>query len=642
MSAAEKNYEIHDKELLAIIRALQEWRAELEGLQLRKRFSIFTDHKALEYFMSTKKLNARQARWAEFLSRFYFLIRYCPGKQNTLADALSRPQRSPDTPDCNHRFQILLKPDSLEPQVHREVSLSPINPQIHIVDRILQMNRESPELEEYRTKAKTDQDGPWELRDGLLLWNNRLMVPGNDPTLRTHLLDEVHGQISTAHPGRMKTQQLVQARYYWPGWRRDVERYVRNCAKCRRAENPRDRKPGLLQPLPVPDRPWQHISMDFRSFPKDRNGFDAALVFVDRLSKRPISVPCHKGTTAEQMARLFIEHVYRQRGPPDSVVSDWGPQFVSTFWKAFCQILGIKLKLSTPHHAETDGQTEIVNQHITMRLRPFINHHQDNWSELLPLIDFAAATLPSETTSASPFLIDCGYEPRTSFDWTSLTTPIPQNERVSRERAKRMAEQMQKIWLAAKENAMAVQKHQKIQADRHRREVDFGVGDSVWLSLKAYRTSRPSKKLDSQMAGPFRILERVGHSYRLELPKSMKIHPIFSPDKLRRAADDPLPGQRIEPPEPVIINGEREWEVEKILASRLNKQQLQYRVKWVGYDEDNTWYPARNFKGSPHRLRDYHTAYPSHPGPPRRLNEWLKAWENDNDLPDHRDDNLPA
>jgi hypothetical protein len=74
MAIPELNYEIHNKELLAIIKALEEWQAKLEGLQRSNRFSIYTDHKALEYFMTTKKLNGQQARWAEFLSCFYFLI----------------------------------------------------------------------------------------------------------------------------------------------------------------------------------------------------------------------------------------------------------------------------------------------------------------------------------------------------------------------------------------------------------------------------------------------------------------------------------------------------------------------------------------------------------------------------------------
>ena len=119
-----------------------------------------------------------------------------------------------------------------------------------------------------------------------------------------------------------------------------------------------------------------------------------ALVIVDRFSKRPISIPCKKIATSEDVARMFIEHVYRHRGLPTTIVSDRGLQFVSAFWNELCRILGVQLKLSTAYHAQTDGQTEIVNQHIVNRLRPFINRYQDNWSELLPLIDFAAAALP--------------------------------------------------------------------------------------------------------------------------------------------------------------------------------------------------------------------------------------------------------
>ncbi|HEV7235588.1 MAG TPA: DDE-type integrase/transposase/recombinase, partial [Ktedonobacteraceae bacterium] len=585
--------------------------------------------------MTTKKLNARQARWAEFLSHFYFLIRYRPGKQNPLADALTRrdDEAEHDTRVTRdeHRMQIMLKPEHLDDRIKHEVqprrekqaTIAPLELELLLTDQLLQTNRASPSLEENRQSAGRT-NSPWTLEDGLLLYKSKLAIPKDDKTLQTKVLDEVHRQASTAHPGRNKTMKLVGARYYWPGWRRYVEEYIRNCRKCRRAENPRDRPPGLLQPLPVPERPWQHISMDYRSFPLDQHGYDSALVIVDRLSKKVVSIPCHKTNGARELAQMFITHVYRHYGAPETIVSDRGPQFISEFWTEFCRILGIKLKLLTAHHAPIDGQTEIVNQHITMRLRPFISYYQDNWSELLPLMDHAAAILPHESTGLSPFMVDRGFEPRTSFDWK----PIPENlaapARMDRQTAINKAKRMEEIWKHARENMTRAQARQREQADRHRREVDFNVGDYVWLSLKAYRTARPSRKLDDQMAGPYRVLEKVGHAYRLELPPTMRIHPVFSPDKLRRAANDPVPGQVIDPPDPIIIEGEEEWEVEEVLASRVHRGRLEYHVKWTGYDDDPAWYPARNFKGAPHRLREFHERYPEAPGPPIHLARWLR------------------
>lgn len=141
------------------------------------------------------------------------------------------------------------------------------------------------------------------------------------------------------------------------------------------------------------------------------------------------------------------------------------------------------------------------------------------------------------------------------------------------------------------------------------------------------------------MAGPFLIIEQVGHSYQLDLPPNMQVYDVFSPDKLCLASNDPLPGQVIEPPNPITINDNQEWEVEHVLDSRLYRQKLQYMVKWVGFDEDRTWYPASDFKGSPHRLRGFHNAYPDRPGPPKRIREWIRIWEDDDEEIDHPDDN---
>lgn len=253
-----------------------------------------------------------------------------------------------------------------------------------VVDRVRISNRIHDSLQRYQDQVgKLEQ---WTMSDGLLLHDGKLVVP-DDGDLRARLLDEMHRLPSTAHPGEDKLAQLFRTRFYWPGWTADIHRYVDNCQICKRTKN------RLLHPLPIPTRPWQHISIDFCSLPKDKHGFDNVTVVVDRFSKRTISIPCHKTITAEQTARLFVDHILRWVGCPGSIVSDRGPQFISEFWKTFCDILKIKRKLSTAHHPQTDGQTEIANKYMEQRLRPYINYHQDDWSEHLWMVDFAVACL---------------------------------------------------------------------------------------------------------------------------------------------------------------------------------------------------------------------------------------------------------
>jgi enoyl-CoA hydratase/carnithine racemase len=208
MNSAEQNYEIHDKEMLAIIRALQEWRPELEGIRQVGPFEVITDHRALQYFMTSKKLNARQARWAEFLSRFDFQIQYRPGKENTLADALSRPEAL----NKADQTQTLLKADRLA----EGIEIAPLDSAVHIVDRVVELNQKSSSLERYREKAD-EGNSSYTLRDNLLLYKGRLVVPVEaDETLPAQLIKEAHAQVSTAHPGQRKTRELIRSRYWWP------------------------------------------------------------------------------------------------------------------------------------------------------------------------------------------------------------------------------------------------------------------------------------------------------------------------------------------------------------------------------------------------------------------------------------------
>jgi len=647
MIPAEINYPIHDKEMLAIVRALETWRPELEGTPTRIR--IVSDHKALEYFMTTKALTGRQARWAETLSRFNFMIMYKPGSRNR-ADPLTRREQEIDSQRAlaiSTRAQTLLRPENLDPRIVTDLDLDPIaemapvNPvegSRDLIDDLLQANRSAIDLEPLREKV-TDENSVWTLRNGLLLFDDRLVVPEDDE-LRVRLLREAHDQVSTAHPGQSKTFKLVHDRYYWPNLRADVRRYVSNCQACRRSHVPRDRPPGLLNPLPIPDRPWQHISVDFKEFPPDKSGRDMLIVFICRLSKRPISVPCQKDTDAKETARIYLDRVWRYYGPADTIVSDRGPQFVSEFWKEFNRILGTKIKLSTAAHPQTDGQTENMNQWIDQRLRPFVNYYQDNWSELIPIMDYAHATLPQDSTTLPPIQIELGYVPRTSFDWSRPVTDeaVSVRKRLSRDEAVSFAKRMHGAWETARTGIQRAQERQRLQANKHRRPVDFQVGDKVYVSTKTWNMDRPSRKLDQQMAGPYVILERVGNAFRIDLPPSIRIHPVISVDKLRKAANDPLPGQLQEPGLPIVVNGQEEWDVDEILASRAYYNKLQYRVKWVSSEPDPAWYYASDFIGCPHKLREFHDKNPDVLGPPRYLADWLRSWEDGTDEPEYHND----
>jgi transposase InsO family protein len=390
MTSAEFNYDIHDKEMLAIVAALKEWRAELVGLQREERFEILSDHLALQYFMTTKQLTGRQARWCELLHQYYFIIKHRPGKENTLADALTR-REGLKVDRKGQRAQLMLPKECLGPSEIREtlggtsnpveessnlgtseVELSPVEYQEDVVARIISANLKDVECEDLRELARKG-DNDWTLVNDVLQFRKRVYVP-EDGDLRARLLDEIHRQPSTAHPGKNKMKILVRERYYWKTWSKDVERYVDNCMVCKRTNTRRDLPPGLLQPLPIPARPWQHVSMDFMTYPVDKGGYDTVFVIVDRFSKIPISVLCHKNIDARGLARLWVKHAYPRTGPPDSIVSDRGPQFVSEFWGEVCRILRIKVVLSTADHAQTNGQTKIANQYLSQRLRPFVNH----------------------------------------------------------------------------------------------------------------------------------------------------------------------------------------------------------------------------------------------------------------------------
>jgi len=643
---AQLHYEIHDKELLAVVQGLQEWRAELISLPT---FLIITDHKALEYFGTKKLLNERQIRWMDILSLFHFQITYRPGKENTIADILSRKDELTTTQKQAkeaEKTRVVFHP-SIILAATNELVATPLSPkpggidELIVTNEVMQANLTDPSLEDNREKAR-QKTNPWEMSGDHLLYGKKLVVPDGHDYLRTRLLRQIHSTTTTAHPGRNKTKILVKRLYWWPSLSADVDQFVANCHECRRSHKPRDKTPGLLHPLPVPLRTWDDLSMDFHSPGSTSKGYDNIFVVVDRLSKRHISLPTTKNATARTAAGLFYRYVWRFRGSPLTITSDRGPQFISDFMDELSKLTRTKLKLSTAEHAQTDGQTEIVNQIIDTRLRPFVNYFQDDWADLLPALDAAGAACPHESTGLSPSMVDYGYEPRLDFDWTLSTTKSKTpREKLNREEAQQWAKRIDTAVTYARQCMAEAQERQAKQANKKRREPDFGPEDMVYVIKKTWKTDRPSDKLDYPLAGPFRIIQMVGHSYELDLPPSYKIWPIFHADRLRKDPGNPLPGQTNEEPDSMEVNGELEWEVERILSSRTLHSKLYYKVEWKGWDMDDEWYLASNFKNSALELRKFHEQNPDEAGPPVRLNHWIRCAEEDKFDENHPDDDKP-
>jgi len=240
---------------------------------------------------------------------------------------------------------------------------------------------------------------------GVLFYKNRLYVPKSQ---RVTVLASKHDSMSAGHQGVKKTIDATTRDYWWPKQLHDIERYVKTCDICQRTKVRRQTPRGLLNPLPVPSKRWSSVTMDFMTDLPPCLGYNAIMVVVDRFTKMAHYMPCTKDVTAEDVAMLFVQNVYRLHGMPEHVISDRGPQFKSAFWSSFFKQLGVEPRLSTAFHPESDGQTERVNSILNQYLRVYCNFLQDNWVQLLPLAEFAYNNAVQSATMMTPFMANYG------------------------------------------------------------------------------------------------------------------------------------------------------------------------------------------------------------------------------------------
>ena len=571
LNDVERNYDIHDRELLSIMRALSEWRKYLHGSS--SPFEIHSDHKNLQYFMTNQKLNRRQARWSLELSEFNFTLLHKPGSSMTCADALSR------RPDFDKGLQdndsiVLLKPEHLRRSFAATYENSPIVEEIRLHSTL-----NASAFDEHRSSPG------WSFDHGITCWFNRIVVP-NVPSLREKIIKENHDSILAGHPGRNKTVELVQRDFWWATLTKDCHKYVDGCAVCQRSKPLRQKPLGLLSPNEIPQNYWQIISCDFVTDLPSSKGFNSVMVCVDRLSKMVRLIPCNKNISSESAAKKYRDHVWKDFGLPSKIISDRGPQFVSSFTRALNSLLGISENFSTARHPQTDGQTERSNQEMEQYLRIFCGKRQHDWAEWLACAEFSINNKINSSTGYSPFFLNYGRDPpRPLLPLRKSESGVPRADAFAKQMAALTKETSTALALA--NSAM------KKSYDKHHRDCPpLLPGSLVLLDAKGLETKSPSRKLDDKRHGPFEVVEQIGDvSYRIKLPSSWKIHDVFHLSKLTPFTPPAFPSQSYSPQIP-DIQTQDDRTLQKILLHKDIRNKIFYLALFSGDSpEDARWVP---------------------------------------------------
>jgi len=367
--------------------------------------------------------------------------------------------------------------------------------------------------------APKDQKGK-EIRieGGLVYRKNLLWIPNS---LIRQIMESEHDTKVAGHMGQDKTIELVRRKFWWPKINERIIDFVQSCPKCQQNKASRHQPYGLSSPLELPYAPWQSIAMDFITELPESEGCDQLWVVIEGFNKMAHFLPLWKeGKTAVDLAIVFAREIWKLHSLSTDIVSDRDSSFTSEIWKEFLRLSGIRPRMLTAFHPQTDGQTERLNQMIEAYLRVFVSKEQDDWVRLLPMAEFTYNNSITTGNGMSPFYANYGFHPVAMNP--ASTEPLNPASKV-------YAHWMNTGHDESQKGLEEAQERMRQYTDPTRKQPPaFQVGDLVMLSGCNIKTRQPSKKMDHKNHGPFQIEKIVSPlTVRLLLPRKWKIHNVF-------------------------------------------------------------------------------------------------------------------
>jgi len=446
VSGRNQGLSTYEKECMAILLAVDKWRCYLK----HKQFVIRTDHKSLLFLTEQKATTKLQQKAVLKLMGLSFTIMYKKAITNSAADALSR---------C-----------SVDDSVFAISETTPI-----WLDRLVAGYSDDPQA----TKLLQDlvlsngSVNDYYLQNGVIRYKDRIWV-GNNSLAQQHILQALHSSGIGGHSGIQTTYSRIKQLFAWLKMKQCIQDYVKSCHICQQAKTEHVKLPGLLEPLPVPTQPWTVISMDFIEGLPQSTRYNTILVVVDKFTKYGHFIHRAHPFTSMHIAQLYLTNIYKLHGLPQTIISDRDRIFTSTVWQELFNLTDTQLATSSSYHPKTDGQTERLNQCLETFLRCTVNSCPKKWSQWLPHAEFWSNTSYHSALGRSPFEVLYGHPPR-HFGITNL-------QMCSTLELEAWLKERELLSRLIHQQLLRAQQRMKHQADKHRSERIFSVGDLVCIS----------------------------------------------------------------------------------------------------------------------------------------------------------------